>query len=260
MNNNKSNKTETSVIEVMEVARGHVTCCILGTRPIILQRMSEKAKGELLLPAGRKTAVEKATRLKHDPYQEFQDSPYTLKNDDAPTLLAHRADAFKAALASAALDLPGTRKAQIARLTWVEGDKVPIYGIPQVLVSVVRNSDMNHTPDIRTRCIVPEWACQIEITFVRPLMRMNEVVKLLAAAGLTQGIGDWRPEKGKGTYGQFQIVEATNADWKRIVAKGGRGAQIKAMSDYLPYDSESEEMLTWFDAELKLRRASGKAA
>jgi hypothetical protein len=102
---------------------------------------------------------------------------------------------------------------------------VPIYGIPKLVMDPVRNSDMNRTPDIRTRCIVPEWACQIEITFVRPLMRVNEVVKLLAAAGLTQGIGDWRPEKGKGTYGQFQIVEATNADWKRIVAKAGRGAQ-----------------------------------
>ena len=94
----------------------------------------------------------------------------------------------------AALDLPGARKAQIGRLVQVkEGtyrDLIPIYGEPQLLMSVTRSADMNRTPDIRSRCIIPNWAAQITISFVLPTLRETAVVNLLAAAGITAGVGD----------------------------------------------------------------------
>lgn len=39
---------------------------------------------------------------------------------------------FKGAIRSAALDMPGAKKAQIGRLTYIAGDFVGIYGVPKL--------------------------------------------------------------------------------------------------------------------------------
>ena len=240
-------------ITVMEVRKGRLDFQIRGTTPLILNTMSEKVRNQLLLPPPKKNAADKASTLKHDPLTEFRASAYTISDNDAPTYIGFMASAFKAALKSAALDLPGASKSQIGRLTYVEGDLVSIYGVPKLLMSVVRSADMNRTPDIRTRAILSEWACSVSITFVMPLLREQAVVNLLAAAGITQGIGDWRPQKGSGSYGQFALVGIGDADFDRIVATGGRDAQMAAMAEPECYDDETEKLLAWFDVESKRR-------
>lgn len=240
-------------ITVMEVRKGRLDFQIRGTTPLILNTMSEKVRNQLLLPPPKKNAADKASTLKHDPLTEFRASAYTISDNDAPTYIGFMASAFKAALKSAALDLPGASKSQIGRLTYVEGDLVSIYGVPKLLMSVVRSADMNRTPDIRTRAILSEWACSVSITFVMPLLREQAVVNLLAAAGITQGIGDWRPQKGSGSYGQFALVGIGDADFDRIVATGGRDAQMAAMAEPECYDDETEKLLSWFDVESKRR-------
>lgn len=249
---------ETQTIEIAPILTETIVVAVRGARPLILNRMAEKARHELLLPKGRKSAADKAANLKHNPLEEFRSSPYTIADDDAPTMLAMPSSAFKGAMMQAALDLPGAKKAQIGRLVWVEGDMTPVYGIPELFMSVTRSADINRTPDIRTRAIVPEWAAIVTISFATPLLTKRSVVNLLAASGQLCGVGDWRPEKGKGTYGQFHLVDAEKDEaFKRIVASGGRAAQLAAMSDPAAYDQESEELLGWFDTELKVR---GRAA
>jgi hypothetical protein len=238
-------------IEVMEIRKGVVEFCILGRAPVILARMSEKAGRELLLPRGRKSAAEKASNLKHNPYDEFRSSPYTTK--EGPTLLQGLSVWFKKGLAGAALDIPGSSKAQIGRLVWAIGERVPLYGIPQLHMAVTRSADMNKTPDIRTRCIVPEWATTVSFSYAVPIMKQQVIVNLLAAAGMMQGIGDWRPQKGAGSFGQYEIVSADNEDYQRIIAQGGRAAQEAAMADPIPYNDETESLLSWFDVESKRR-------
>lgn len=112
--------SETVLSDVLKVSKGTFEVCILGTTPLILNRMSQKAKRELLMPKGRKTAIEKQMSLKHNPLQEYRDSAYRLP-ESQPTLLAVMASGFKGAMAGAALDMPGTKKAQIGRLTYVNG-------------------------------------------------------------------------------------------------------------------------------------------
>src|SRR5215467_1644239 len=162
----KGKKEETTEIQLLTIDRGELECLILGTSPLVCNRMAEKAKRELLLPALKKTTTEKATTLKHDPVAEFRASPYVLKDDDAPTRIALPGAAFKRAIASAAIDL-GSKKAQVARLCWVPDQYVPIYGVPQIYSCVVRQRDINRTPDIRTRAILPRWACRLRVEFVQ---------------------------------------------------------------------------------------------
>jgi hypothetical protein len=237
----KANEGE---IEITPIAKERLNFCILGTTPFIANTMSEKARQELLAPAGRKTAADRASNVKHNPMREYRASCYMLP--DAPSAIGIMSTAFKGAMRNAALDIPGSSKSQIGRLTYVVGDYVPLFGVPQISMMTVRSSDMNRTPDIRTRAIFPRWATIIGIEYVTPLLRANAVVNLLAAAGITQGVGDGRPEKGKMSYGQFEIVAEDDSRFVEILRTGGRAAQLDALRNPICYDTETEKMLVWF--------------
>ncbi len=245
-------KKVTTEISVIEVQRGRIEFLVRGNTPLICNAMSAKVKQQLLMPPKRKNAAEKATTLKHNPMVEFRDSMYRARRD-LSTEIIMPATAFKAAMMSAALDLPGTTKTQIGRLSYVERDEVNIYGIPQVMMSVTRSADINKTPDVRTRAIIPEWAAYIAVQYTKPLLHEQAIVNLLAAAGITQGIGDWRVQKGSGNYGQFSLVGTDDKDFQSIVQNGSREAQLEAIESPLFYDSESEQLFEWWKEEARTR-------
>jgi hypothetical protein len=244
----KAKKEET--ITVMEIQQGAVKLAVLGRTPIILRRMSVKVELDLLFPQPRANAAARAAKLKHDVYAEFAASPHTLDDDNAPTYLALQSTSFKKALMGAAVDVPGLARAKIGRMTYVCGDRIPIYGIPQMMMSVVRMADINHTPDVNTRVIVPEWAAVVEVEFVRPLLNEQSICNLMAAAGVLQGVGDWRPEKGSGNYGQFRICGVDDPDFQRVVKAGGRAAQIAAMAKPDCYNDETRTLLAGYEERL----------
>lgn len=247
-------KAETSSeIQVIEVVKGQIDFCILGTSPLIMNRMSQKVWHELLAPKGKKNAAEKASSLKHDPIKEFRDSPYIIENKAAPSLLGILPTAFKGAMLTAALDMPGTKRTQMGRLLTVDWDMQPVYGVPKVFMSITRSADMNKTPDVRTRAILPEWACRLTVTFNKPILREQSVANLLAAAGMQSGVGDWRQEKGSGSFGAFKLVSNDDKDFLRIVKTMGREVQQEALDNPIAYNAETEEMLAWFDVEIKRR-------
>lgn len=249
-------KATSETIEIQPVSTGHMNLVVLGKSPLILNRLSEKARRELLLPSGRRrSAAARAASLKHEPLREFADAPYILDDEEAATYLGIMATSFKGAMRTAALDLPGASKSQIGRLVYVEGDYVGIYGIPKLYMSIVRSADMNHTPDVRTRCIVPEWAAIVSISYVKPLITDRSVVNLLAAGGVTAGVGDWRVEKGSGSYGRYTVTDLDSPEVKALIATGGRAAQIEAMENPTAYDGETADLLAWYDIELAGRTA-----
>lgn len=203
-------------------------------------------------------SLDKATSLKHDPRAEFQASPYRLTG--GPTLLGIPSTAFKGAMMTAALDLPGVQRTQVGRLVYVNNDYVHIYGVPELYMAPVRMADIKRTPDIRTRAIIPKWACKLSVTFTKPLMREQMVLRLLAAAGIVSGVGDGRQEKGTYNFGLFKIVAANDPEFLTIVKNGGTKAQTEAMRAPACYDNETAELLSWYDSELKTRRDKGVAA
>lgn len=255
----KAQKQDASII-VTRVEESSLEVVLVGKSPLILNRMSEKAKHELLFPKGRKTAADKAANMKHNPLTEFRASAHIIADASSPTLLAIPAAAPKKSLATAALDMPGAKKAQIGRLSWVPGEYVGIFGVPKLFMSITRSADMNHTPDVRTRCIVPDWAAVLRVNFVTPILNPTIIINLLVASGMYIGLGDWRNEKGAGSFGQFEVMTLAEAKKVESVSKRllqGRDVQMEAMEAAEPYDQETAELLTWFEAETKTR---GKAA
>ncbi len=255
-NKTKAAAAASTEINVVEVKRQRVTVRILGTTPLIFNCMSEKARRELLLPPVAKNKQEKATTLKHNPYAEFRSSPNMSADPKAPTLLLIPATAFKAAICSAAIDLPGSAtKAAIGRLTLVEGDWIHVYGVPKLHMAIVRMANIERTPDVRSRAIVSDWACELTVSFVTPVLKEGAVMNLLGGAGITQGVGDFRTQKGKGNFGNFEMVydDATQKKWDSIRKAGGRKAQQDAMENPECYDEEAAKLLSWFDIEAARR-------
>lgn len=252
----KSKPNGEAELEFTQLQRGRVTFYIVGKTPLIMNRMSQKVIRGLLAPPGPKTKAEKQGSIKHNPLEEFRASAHTLRDPEAPTLLAMPATAFKGALRDVAVDIPGAAKAQIGRLTYINDEYVPVYGIPQLLMSVVRNSDMNRTPDVRTRLIMPQWAAIVTITFQVPLLTATQIRDLFAAAGEIIGVGDFRPQKGRGNYGQFILTSAECIE--PIMAEGGREVQAAALEKPGFYDVDSEELFLWYGEEMERRGRSKK--
>jgi hypothetical protein len=247
--------TEQKELSIIRVEHGIIEFSVLGTSPFICNAMSEKTTHELLLPRKKKNAAEKQATLKHEPLREFVSSAYKFRDVDGnqPTRIYHKATAFKGAISKAALDLPGASKAQIGRLVYVMGDQIPLYGVPQLFMAVARQQDAKRTPDVRTRAILPRWACTLRVKFTKPLVKDRDVVNLLAASGIMQGVGDWRTEKGSGNYGAFTIVNPDDPEFLEVVATGGRAAQDAGFANPVCYDSETEELLSWFQVESRRR-------
>jgi hypothetical protein len=265
----KETKEEKSnQIVIVPLRAGIANCYVLGTSPLIMNRMAEKARQELLLPrAGKMTKSDKIHNLKHDPLAEYRSSTYAAYHFDYPTRLVFPARAFAKAIADTTLDIPGATKAQILRLTSIltvdGGLNVPIYGIPQLFMSNERMSDQNRTPDIRTRAILPKWACQFDVRYFQPWLNSNAVLTLLSMAGLIIGVGDRRHQKSGGSNGAFELVEPTDERFLEIVSEGGKEAQDAALQDPAIYDKESEDLFTWFGTEIERRErltADKKAA
>ncbi len=244
-------------VSVLEVSRGKVTFCIRGVTPLIMNAMSAKVKQGLLLGTKRKSKSEKESTVKHVPIEEYRSSIYRARGDDVPTRIIVRSESFKSAFCDVAVDMPGAAKTQIGRLSYVEGadykDSISVYGIPQLRMDVTRMADINRTPDVRTRAILPEWACYVSVTFTRPLLNETQVAKLMAAAGIMRGIGDFRVQKGKGDYGQFELVDENDAVFQRILKEGGREAQDAALENPAYYDHETQELMEWYAEECKNR-------
>ena len=71
-------KVTENTIQIVEMETQTVTFHVLGTTPMIFNRMPEKAWQQLLLPSGRKTSAEKAGSTKHEPVVEYRSSPYRM--------------------------------------------------------------------------------------------------------------------------------------------------------------------------------------
>lgn len=249
----RAKKTDTQV-EVQEIKTQEITFNLLGEN-LIMNRYAAKAWRELLFPSVKVNRAGLEQSLKHDPVAEFRDAMYRCRDTKAKTLIHLPNGAVKGALASAALDIPGTAKAKIERLTQVVDVNIELYGIPQLFCAMVRNSDQNHTPDVRTRPIFPEWCAKVTVNYVSNILSQRTVANLLGAAGVIVGIGDWRPQKG-GPYGKFRLVGDNDRAFQNIIKNQARAAQQKAYDVPIHFDPDTAELMAWFEEEVARREMS----
>lgn len=238
-------KAETGTLHIAPLKQGRVTLRLIGETPLYFNAMSAKAKRTLLIGAAPKTAAEKR-ELKHNPEEEYRDSIYRQKTGD--TLLCFPAAGVKSAMASAALETPGVTKTSVQRLIFLPAMSINIYGRPYLKMDVVRSANMARTPDVRTRAFLPRWCAEVDITYTMPTLSVHSIVSLLSNAGKVVGIGDFRQEKGRGSFGAFSVAgdDIGDADaqayWDEVT-KEGRDVQQAAMDTPEYADDETRELM-----------------
>jgi hypothetical protein len=245
-------KTSSTEVQITELRQEHARVVVVGQSPMIFNSIPVKVTQELMYPEV-KTKADRALRLKHDPIAEYRRSVSRAKDPNAPTEIVFPAVAFKKAMMSAALDLPGATKSRLGRLLYMEQDWVSIYGVPEIFITGVRSADMARTPDVRTRAIIPMWCATFDLQYIVPNLNAKVVSNLLSAAGIIQGVGDFRVEKGAGSYGRFRPGSMDEEIVKMLMETGGREAQRAAFENPEPYDDDSRELLEWFEAEVVRR-------
>lgn len=249
-------KTTTNTIEVHSVKQGKITLRMIGQTPLYFNSMSSKAMRDLLIGGGRKTAAEKK-EIKHNPEQEFRESVYTKSTGD--TYLCFPAPGVKGAMATAALETVGINKTNVNRGIFMPEDKIQIWGKPYLKMDIVRSADMNKTPDVRTRAFLPNWCAEVDIRFVTPTFSYHAITSLLNNAGQMVGIGDFRQEKGRGSYGTFMVASSEDmGDLQSVwddITQEAREVQELAMEHPECADEQTAELMQFLQEE-RLRRAA----
>jgi hypothetical protein len=246
---------DTGALQIDALKQGRVTLKLIGTTPMYQNSMGAKAKRSLLLGGGKKTAAEKK-ELKHDPEAEFRDSIH--KMQDGPTFIGFPAPGVKSAMSTAALETAGVTKSSVNRLVFLPEQKIKIWGKPYLKMDVVRSADMNRTPDIRTRAFLPRWCAEVDIAYVTQTLSTHSIVSLLANAGAIVGLGDFRQEKGKGSYGTFAVAGDDLGDWADYwneVTQEARDVQRAAFENPEYADDETAELMDILNDE-RIRRAA----
>lgn len=245
---------DTTEVRVEALRRGTVRLRIIGETALFQNRMANKAKQQLLVGSQKKGKADRAN-IKHDPLAEYRNSAEIMP--DGPTALGLRIVAVKAAMATAALETPGLTKTSAQRLLFMPGDFTPLYGIPQLRMDPVRSADINRTPDIRSRCYLPKWGAEITINFVTPQLSVQGVVALLCNAGVLVGVGDYRQEKGKGSFGSFRVLGEgeKDLDWDDLVKNHGREPQLAALENPEYADKDTHDLMEFYVGEVRRRAA-----
>lgn len=234
-------KAETT-LTIDPLKQGRIRLTLVGQTPFYFNAMGAKAKRSLLVGGGKKTAAERK-EIKHNPEEEFRDSVY--RTNSGETHLCFPAPAVKGAMATAALETAGVTKTSVQRLIFLPEQKIKIWGKPYLKMDVVRSADMNKTPDIRTRAFLPRWVAEVDIAFVSPTLSTHSVVSLLSNAGVIVGLGDFRQEKGRGSYGTFAVTGDDGGDFADYVAEvkqEGFAVQKHAMESPEMADLDTEEL------------------
>ena len=242
-------------LSIESLQQTEVSFKIIGTAPLIYNSMSLKAQKTLLMGAAKKTAAEKK-EIKHNPEEEFVDSCYI--NGTNGSYLSFPSTGIKRGMATAALETAGVTKASINRGIYVVGEHINVWGKPYMNMSIVRSSDINRTPDIRTRAKLPNWCTEVTVRYINPTFSQLDITALLVNAGTLCGLGDWRIEKG-GPMGGYRIVQ-TKDDQKifdRLVKEEGDTCQKLALEnpEIEAHDNMSHELYEAITQE-RLKRAA----
>lgn len=255
------NKKQTSgEIEIMEVAMGVLEVHLVGTSPLIMNRLSNKAKHELLLPeVKKKNRAERSSVLKHDPLGEFRESVYLNRSTAEPTLFHMPSGAIRKAVAKVATYVPGSNRTEIGTLVTVPEQQINIWGVPSLYMATVRQAGMQRTPDIRTRAGFQTWATLVRLRYVKSLLNERTIGNLLGASGMLIGIGDGRTEKGTFSFGAFKVVASDDPELRQLLKAGGRKQQEQAMQAPGFFDAESQELYSWFEKEVDRREIVPKS-
>lgn len=176
---------------------------IEGTSPLIMHKFSEKSKKMIEDKQAKKS---KGGRDARNPEEEYVGGIHFF-SDGVRT--GFPAGGIKAAMVRAGKQL-GYVMADLRGWFFIVPDEkqtnlVEIIGGNRMRTDMVRIG--MGTSDIRYRPEFADWGAILKINYNSKCISAEQIAELLALAGFSCGIGEWRPEKSSsGSFGTWKLV------------------------------------------------------
>lgn len=200
-------KTAEREIELPTLTLGRVGVKIAGLTPLLTNRFGETAIREIEAAQQGKAKLKKEPR---NPDAIYREAMHTVDKEQERF-------GFPTAGLMKALVMAGGRYAD-EKMTVLRG-ALSIEGSAGYLLEILGPPPTMRTDPVRLRtggwtiAYRPEffpWEMDVTITYNGRVLQTEQVLNLIRIAGLSVGIGCWRPENG-GTFGKFEIIEAREA-------------------------------------------------
>lgn len=172
---------------------------IRGVSSLISHKFSDKSRKQI---EDKQQQKAKQAKGKRDPDQEVKDALHMISKGK----YGFPASGFKKAMVNACSHVAGVTKVAARGSMFVMGDYVEIKGKPTKRTDFVR-INRGSTADIRYRPEFKDWKAELMIRYNANSISPEQILNLLATAGFSVGVGDWRPEKD-GTHGMFELEGA----------------------------------------------------
>jgi hypothetical protein len=175
---------------------------IEGTSPLIIHKFSTKAQTQIEEKQAKKS---KGGRPLRNPQEDYEGALYFL-NDGVR--YGFPAGAFKAAMVRAGEQLEWKMTQLKVRFFVVPDEKetnlVEIIGEPRMRTDMVRIG--MGTADVRYRPEFTNWQAVLKIQYNSKGISTEQLAELIALAGFSVGIGEWRPGKAAtGSFGTWKL-------------------------------------------------------
>ena len=193
-----------NVIEIHPVKQKVLALQIKSRSGLICHAYSEKTRKMMQdKHAGKKKAAKREKRV---PEQEYEACFYKLEDGT----YGFPCTAFKQSAIRAAKMIDGLNMTDARQMFFILPDGrdvnrqrecVRIHGDPVMRTDEVK---VQQSMDLRYRPEFPEWTATLNIEYDEDNITGDAIASLLHRAGMTVGIGEWRPEKN-GDFGRFGI-------------------------------------------------------
>ena len=193
-----------SVIEILQPKFKVVSLVLKSRSGLICHAYSEKVRKMM---QDRQAGVKKAAkREKRVPEEEYEACFYKL--DDGT--YGFPCNAFKQAAIRASKMVDGITMTDARQMFFIRPDGrdidrqidcVRIHGEPVMRTDEVK---VQQSMDLRYRPEFPEWSATLNIEYDDDNITSDAIASLLYRAGMSVGVGDWRPERN-GDFGRFEI-------------------------------------------------------
>jgi hypothetical protein len=202
--------TESRLVELaLEIPITEVEATIEGTSCLITHKFDEKMKGEIRDKQTKQQQESKKKRIRQ-PEAEFNAARYLVTDPETGEEFdAFPAVGLKKALLEAGYRFLGRNKTDTRADLMIPTEFLRIDSPPpEMREDVVRLSGMSRSADLRYRPEYWPWSMQVPIQFNHERMSIEELMQMLAHAGFSVGLGEWRPERD-GDHGRFKVSGVT---------------------------------------------------
>lgn len=187
-----------------------IVVSVEGLTPLIVHQFGEKARNQIRETQAKKsTKTAKAVRGPEEIALEIAACHYQVIGNEKLVATEGRfgfpSSGFKGAAVSAAPFGSGMFKSRAKSLFFVPGEVVPITcDLIEPREDAVRLE--NGVVQLRYRPYYQGWKASFGVQFSPDTVSVEQIVNLFDLAGTLVGIGENRPGKTGGTYGQWKVV------------------------------------------------------